>query len=281
MLHERLDRYEPLQLIDERSPVSTESTTTMSVEHAPSGVVTITLDRPPVNAVDPMLIDELLDVLDELAEDPSARAILFRGANSRWCAGADLEVMSRHTRSTYRKMRRQVEVEDALERIEKPVVVAIERFALGGGCELALSCDVRVMAENAVIGLPEAALGLLPGAGGTQRLTRLVGTQRAFWMMATGAKLPAAQALDWGLVNEVVPAERTVERAQEIAEQLASGPTLAIGAIKRLVYECWGRELASGLQREGDAVWQLLKTEDLREGFEAFRDKRQPRFSGT
>ncbi|HKI91699.1 MAG TPA: enoyl-CoA hydratase/isomerase family protein, partial [Gaiellaceae bacterium] len=235
-----------------------QETTTMSIERAESGVVTITLDRPPVNAVSPELIEELLEVVDELAEDPDARAILFRGANDRWCAGADLDVMSDHTRSTYRKMRRQIEIEDALERLEKPVVVAIERFALGGGCELALACDVRVMAENAVIGLPEAALGLLPGAGGTQRLTRLVGTQRAFWMMATGMKVPAAQALDWGLVNEVVPADQTVARAQEIAEQLASGATRAIGAIKRLVYECWGRELPSGLLREGDAVWELL-----------------------
>lgn len=255
--------------------------TTMSIDRAESGVVTITLDRPPVNAVSPELIEELLDVVDELAEDAGARAVLFRGANDRWCAGADIGVMSDHTRSTYRKMRRQVEVEDALERLGKPVVVAIERFALGGGCELALACDVRVMAENAVIGLPEAALGLLPGAGGTQRLTRLVGTQRAFWMMATGMKVPAPQALEWGLVNEVVPPEQTVARALEIAEQLAAGATRAIGAIKRLVYECWGRELPSGLLREGDAVWELLKTDDLREGFEAFREKRPPRFTGS
>ena len=261
--------------------MSIPETTTLSVDRSETGVVTITLDRPPVNAVSPELIDELMDVVDVLAEDARVRAILFRGANERWCAGADIEVMSEHTRATYRRMRRQVEIEDALERLEKPVVVAIERFALGGGCELALACDVRVMADNAVIGLPEAALGLLPGAGGTQRLTRLVGTQRAFWMMATGMKVPAEQALEWGLVNEVVPADQTVARAREIAEQLAGGATRAIGAIKRLVYECWGRELPSGLLREGDAVWDLLKTDDLREGFEAFREKRPPKFTGS
>ena len=261
--------------------MSSETTTTLSVERAETGVVTITLDRPPVNAVTPELIDGLLDVIDELADDPAARAILFMGANGRWCAGADIGVMSDHTRSTYRKMRRQVEIEDALERLEKPVVVAIEKFALGGGCELALACDVRVMAEGAVIGLPEAALGLLPGAGGTQRLTRLVGTQRAFWMMATGMKVPASQALEWGLVNEVVPDGDVVARAREIAEQLAGGATRAIGLIKRLVYECWGRELPSGLLREGDAVYELLGSDDLREGFEAFREKRSPRFTGS
>ena len=258
-----------------------KETKTLSVERAESGVVTITLDRPPVNAVSPELIEELMDVVDELADDGSARAILFRGANDRWCAGADIDVMGDHTRSTYRKMRRQIEIEDALERLEKPVVVAIERFALGGGCELALACDVRVMAEDAVIGLPEATLGLLPGAGGTQRLTRLVGTQCAFWMMSTGIKVSAQQALEWGLVNEVVPREHTVARAQEIAEQLAAGATRAIGAIKRLVYESWGRELPSGALREGDAVWDLLRTNDLQEGFAAFREKRPPRFTGS
>ena len=261
--------------------MNTTSLTTMSIDRAETGVVTITLDRPPVNAVSPELIDELLEVVDELAEDGAARAIVFKGADGRWCAGADIAVMSDHRRSTYRKMRRQVEVEDALERLEKPVVVAIEKFALGGGCELALACDVRVMADNAVIGLPEAALGLLPGAGGTQRLTRLVGTQRAFWMMATGMKVGAQQALEWGLVNEVVPADEVVTRAQTIADELASGATRAIGMIKRLVYECWGRELPSGLLREGDAVYELLKSNDLREGFEAFREKRPPHFSGS
>ncbi len=261
--------------------MNTESTTTLTVERAETGVVTITLNRPPVNAVNPELIDELLDVLDQLAEDPSARAILFMGAGGRWCAGADIGVMSDHTRSTYRKMRRQIEIEDALERLEKPVVVAIEKFALGGGAELALACDVRVMGEGAVFGLPEASLGLLPGAGGTQRLTRLVGTARAFWMMATGAKLPAAQALEYGLVNEVVPDDAVVARARAIAEQLAAGPTRAIGLIKRLVYESWGRELPSGLLREGDAVFELLGSDDLREGFEAFREKRPPQFSGS
>lgn len=260
---------------------TSESMSILEIERSDTGVVTLTLNRPPVNAMSPGLIDELLDAVDMLAEDESARAILFRGAKDRWCAGADLGVMSDHTRKTYRRMRRQVEVEDALERLEKPVVVAIERWALGGGAELALACDVRVMGEGAVFGLPEAGLGLLPGAGGTQRLTRLVGTQRAFWMMATGIKVPAAQALEWGIVNEVVSDDRVVERAREIAEQLASGATRAIGQIKRLVYECWGRELPSGLLRESDAVWELLKTDDLREGFAAFDEKREPKFSGS
>lgn len=261
--------------------MSSESTSILGVERSETGVATVTLSRPPVNAVSPGLIDELLDAVDLLADDPATRAILIMGAGKRFCAGADITVMSDHSRATYRRMRRQIEVEDALERLEKPVVVAIEKFALGGGAELALACDVRIMGEGAVFGLPEASLGLLPGAGGTQRLTRLAGTARAFWMMATGAKLSAAEALEYGLVNEVVADEAVVTRATAIAEQLAAGPTRAIGLIKRLVYESWGRELPSGLLREGDAVFELLSSSDLQEGFQAFKERRPPRFSGS
>jgi enoyl-CoA hydratase len=156
------------------------SESVLHLERSDKGVVTLTLDRPPVNAMNPQLIEELLNAVDTLAVDPAARALLIMGAGGRYCAGADIAVMSDHSRATYRRMRRQIEVEDALERLEKPVVVAIEKFALGGGAELALACDVRVMGEGALFGFPEAALGLLPGAGGTQRLTRLVGTARAF-----------------------------------------------------------------------------------------------------
>lgn len=261
--------------------MSSESTNVLEVEQSETSVATITLSRPPVNAMNPQLIDELLDAVDMLAVDPAARAIMIMGAGGRYCAGADIAVMSDHSRATYRRMRRQIEVEDALERLEKPVVVAIEKFALGGGAELALACDVRIMGESALFGFPEAALGLLPGAGGTQRLTRLVGTARAFWMMATGAKLSAAEALDYGLVNEVVADDAVLARAREVAEQLANGPTRAIGLIKRLVYESWGRELPSGLLREGDAVFELLSSADLQEGFQAFHEKRPARFTGS
>ena len=258
-----------------------ETARVVRVERAETGVTTITLDRPPVNAVSPELIEELLDAIDALAEDPETRAVLVQGAGDRFCAGADITVMSDHSRATYRRMRRQVDVEDALERLEKPVVCAIERFALGGGAELALACDVRVIGNGALFGFPEAALGLFPGAGGTQRLTRLVGISRAFWLMATGAKLSADEALEHGLVNEVVSDDEVVSRATAIAEQFANGPTRAIGLIKRLVYESWGRELPAGLAREGDAVFELLSSADLHEGFQAFHEKRDARFSGS
>ena len=260
--------------------MASTNTSVVHVERADDGVATLWLDHPPVNAMTPELIDDLLRAIDEIAVDPAVRAVLVRGSNGRFCAGADIEIMSDHSRQTYRKMRREVEAEDALERLEKPVVCAIERFALGGGAELALACDVRIMGQGALFGFPEAALGLFPGAGGTQRLTRLVGTARAFWLMATGTRLGAEDALRYGLVHEVVPDDQVIARATEVAATLASGPTRAIGSMKRLVYECWGRELATGLQREGDAVFELLRSEDIREGFEAFRQKRPARFTG-
>ena len=260
--------------------MSAESTSVLRVEHAESGIATLTLDRPKVNAMSPELIGALQDAVDRLATEPDVRAILIKGAGGRFCAGADIEVMSDHTRETYRAMRREVDVEDALERCGKPVVCAIERWALGGGAELALACDVRVMGRSAVFGFPEVDLGLFPGAGGTQRLTRLVGVSRAFWLLATGQRLSADEALADGIATEVVDDDRVVARATEIAEQLAAGPTRAIGLIKELVYECWGRELPAGLDREGEAVFQVLETDDLREGFQAFHEKRAPRFTG-
>jgi enoyl-CoA hydratase len=258
-----------------------ETASVIRVERAETGVTTITLDRPPVNAVSPALIEELLDAIDGIAADPETRAVLIKGAGDRFCPGADITVMSDHSRATYRRMRRQVDVEDALERLEKPVVCAIERYALGGGAELALACDVRVIGKGALFGFPEAALGLFPGAGGTQRLTRLVGISQAFWLMATGEKLSADEALERGLVNEVADDDEVVSRATAIAERFASGPTRAIGLIKRLVYESWGRELSAGLAREGDAVFELLSSADLHEGFQAFHEKRDARFSGS
>lgn len=256
------------------------NTSAVHVERSENGVATMWLDHPPVNAMTPDLIEGILRAVDEVAVDPNIRAVLVRGKNDRFCAGADIEIMSDHSRQTYRKMRREVDAEDALERLEKPVVCAIERFALGGGAELALACDVRIIGQGALFGFPEAALGLFPGAGGTQRLTRLAGTSRAFWLMATGTRLGADEALRYGLVNEVVPDGEVISRASEIAARLASGPTRAIGAMKRLVYECWGRELPAGLDREGDAVFELLQSEDIREGFAAFREKRPARFIG-
>lgn len=243
-------------------------------------VVSLVIDNPPVNAVNPDIIDALLEAIDGLAGDDVVRAVVLRGANGRFCAGADLSVMASFERSTYRAMRRWIDVQNALERLEKPVICAIERFALGGGAEVALACDRRIIGAESVFGFPEAAVGLFPGAGGTQRLPRLVGVSQAFWLMATGAKLKGQEALEAGLVDEVVPDDEVVERALDAAHTLAQGPTRAIGLMKRCVYEGWGRELLEGLEREADAVYEVIKTADVREGVKAFFDRRPAEFEG-
>jgi len=240
-------------------------------------VALITLDNPPVNGMSHAVRTAALEGLDRALADANVKAIVLTGAGKAFSGGADIREFNTPKMMAEPTLRTLI---TAFEQSAKPVIAAMHTVAMGGGLELPLGCHFRVAAPATQVALPEVKIGLLPGAGGTQRLTRLVGTQRAFWMMATGMKVTAAQALEWGLVNEVVPADDVVARAHEIAEQLASGATRAIGLIKRLVYECWGRELPSGLLREGDAVYELLKSDDLREGFDAFREKRPPNFTG-
>jgi enoyl-CoA hydratase/carnithine racemase len=171
-------------------------------------------------------------------------------------------------------------VQAGLEAMEKPVIAAINGYALGGGAELALACDVRLMSQVEEIGFPEIQLGIFPGAGGTQRLTRLLGPARALHLMIEGRRLTADEAHALGLVDEVVPAERLQQDAREMAERFAAGPTRAIGLLKRCVYQGYGRPLDEGLAIEAAAVSELIRTADAREGMEAFLAKRPPRFTG-
>ena len=163
----------------------------------------------------------------------------------------------------------------------KPVVAAINGYALGGGAELALACDVRLMAADATIGFPEVRLGLFPGAGGTQRLPRLVGVARALQLMMDGRPIGADEARAIGLVDEVVPRDTLAAAAAERARALAAGPTEALGLLKRCVYQGYGRPFAEGLALEAEAVFELIRTSDAREGLEAFLAKRPPQFTGT
>jgi enoyl-CoA hydratase/carnithine racemase len=174
-----------------------------------------------------------------------------------------------------------VDVQTGLEAMAKPVIAAINGYALGGGAELALACDIRLMARDAELGFPEIRLGLLPGAGGTQRLTRAVGPARALRLMMEGRRIGADEAHALGLVDEVVPADLLPRTADDVAERLAAGPTRALGLLKRCVYQGHGRPLDEGLALEADAVWELIRTADAREGLDAFLAKRPPRFTGA
>lgn len=250
---------------------------TVAVEGA---VATLTFDRPPVNAVDLEVIDEFLRATVRLAEDGAVRAVVLSGTGRRFCAGADVAMMRDLSPANHRRVRRWVEVQARLEAMPKPVVAAINGYALGGGAELALACDFRLMARGAVLGFPEIELGLFPGAGGTQRLPRLVGPARALELMASGRRLDADAALALGLVHRVVPDDALGPAAAEYARELAARPTRALALLKRCVYGGWGRPLAEGLALEEQAVFELIETQDAREGLEAYRARRTPRFEG-
>ena len=245
------------------------------------GVATVALDRPPVNAVDLAVIDEFLRVVAQLSSDRGVRAVIITGRERRFCAGADIAMLKDAAPENQRRARQWVDVQAGLEAMEKPVIAAINGYALGGGAELALACDLRLMARGGEIGFPEIQLGIFPGAGGTQRLTRLLGPARALRLMMEGRRLTADEARVLGLVDEVVPADLLDRTAREMADRLAAGPTRAMGLLKRCVYRGYGRPLEEGLAIEAAAVAEVVRTADAREGMDAFLAKRPPRFTGA
>ena len=244
-------------------------------------VATITLDRPPVNAVNLEVIDDFLAAAAGIADDAAARAVVITGVDGRFCAGADIAMMRVLSRANHERVRRWVDVQAALETMSKPVIAAINGYAFGGGAELALACDFRWMAADAAIGFPEIGLGIFPGAGGTQRLTRLLGPARALDVMISGRRLTSAEALEVGLVQRVVAPESLAPEVRAFAREMAAKPTRAIGLLKRCVYDGWGRPLADGLTLERQAVFEVIATRDAAEGLDAFLQKRPPRFTGS
>lgn len=242
-------------------------------------VALVRFDRPPVNAVDLAVIDDFLATVDDVA-DPSVRAVVLTGTRRTFCGGADIAVMRDLSHENQARMRRWTEVQAALEGLQKPVIAAIRGYALGGGAELALACDLRIVGETASVGFPEIELGLFPGAGGTQRLLRLVGPHRALQLMMEGTQLVGGAAVDAGLADEAVSDERVVDVALDHARRLAARPTRAIGLLKQAVYGGWGRPLDDGLALERKAVLAVADTADAAEGLQAFLDKRSPTFRG-
>jgi enoyl-CoA hydratase len=244
-------------------------------------VATITLDRPPVNAVNLEVVDDFLTAVTGLATDAAVRAVVITGIDDRFCAGADIAMMRDVSRANHERVRRWVDVQAALEALAKPVIAAINGYAFGGGAELTLACDFRWMAADAAIGFPEIGLGIFPGAGGTQRLTRLLGPARALDVMVSGRRLTSAEALELGLVQRVVARDALAPSVGAFARELTAKPTRAIGLLKRCVYGGWGRPLADGLELERQAVFEVIATRDAAEGLDAFLQKRPPRFTGS
>ncbi|TMD59716.1 MAG: enoyl-CoA hydratase/isomerase family protein [Chloroflexi bacterium] len=243
----------------------------------------ITLDRPPANSYDKGFLDELSTAIDAARWDIEAKAILLRSASEKFfSAGADVAWFAKSDpEQQHLFVIHANEVMGKFERTPKVVVAAINGHCLGGGLEIALSCDFRVAADGQYrIGLPEVTLGLLPGTGGTQRLPRLIGKQKALDLMLRGTAIAPTQALELGIVDEVVPAADVQSKAMERAQAYATGPTLAIGRIKLATVLGYGMPFAGGLAYEHEAVARLFASEDAKEGFKSFAEKRKPEYRG-
>jgi len=241
----------------------------------------ITLDRPPVNALSGELVGDLGTAL-EAAADPAVRAIIVTGA-PHFAAGADIAGFKKLMDGGGSGAELGVALSDTLARLEalpKPVIAAVRGYALGGGLELAMACDLRMLAESAKVGQPEIKLGIIPGAGGTQRLPRLVGIGRARDLIYSGRMIDAADAHRIGLADRVVPESGLDEAAFAWADELAGGATLAIAVAKRVIARGTEGTLAVGLALEADGFREVFATADAVEGVGAFLEKRAPRFSG-
>jgi enoyl-CoA hydratase len=245
------------------------------------GVALVTVDRPEaLNALDFDLLDDLADALERLDSDGACRAIVLTGAGSRaFAAGADIKELATQTPTSLREGGR-FGVWDRLGAIKTPLIAAVRGFALGGGCELALACDMIVAGDDATFGQPEIRLGVMPGAGGTQRLPRAIGQAKAMELILTGRSMSAIEADRAGLVTRVVPAEATVDAALELAAEVASMPPLAVRAAKAAIRDARERPLSVGLAAERASFFDLFDTADQTEGMAAFIDKRAPTWTG-
>lgn len=245
------------------------------------GIGTIRLDRPPMNALNTQVQEELRAAATQAAGDDQVRAIIVYGGEKVFAAGADIKEMAE---MSYVDMAARAgalsSAFDTVARIPKPVVAAVTGYALGGGCELALACDWRVAAADAKLGQPEIKLGIIPGAGGTQRLARLVGPARAKDLVFSGRMVDSGEALRIGLVDRVVPAGEVYAAAVELVTSYTKGPAQALRAAKLAIDHGLDTDLASGLAWESQLFAALFATEDKREGMDAFVAKRKPDFTG-
>jgi enoyl-CoA hydratase len=247
------------------------------------GIGVLTINRPDrLNALNGQTVAELHQAADHVAAEEGVRALIVTGAGPKaFVAGADIAELSRmNPVSAQATAERGQAALAALEALDIPVIAAVNGFALGGGMELALACHLRVAAENAILGLPEVGLGIIPGYGGTQRLSRLVGRGQALELILTGRKVGAEEAARMGLVNRVVPKGKAMESAKELANSILANGPVAVSLALRAVREGLEMSQAAGQAFEASLFGLATATEDMKEGMQAFLEKRRPEFRG-
>jgi enoyl-CoA hydratase/carnithine racemase len=243
-------------------------------------VALLRLNRPEArNALSPEMMEEIASELERLDPDPDARCIVIAGSDEVFAAGADIRAISErsfaealyHPAAAFWKR---------LAMVRTPLVAAVSGWALGGGCELALACDMIVASDSAKFGQPEINLGIIPGGGGSQRLTRVLGKQRSMELVLTGGRISAEQAREWGLVNRVVEGAGWLEAALELAAKVAEQPPIAARLAKQAVIAADETAISAGLEEERRLYELAMATEDRVEGMRAFLEKREPKFEG-
>jgi 2-oxoglutaroyl-CoA hydrolase len=236
----------------------------------------LTLDRPPLNVISYRGRSQIAAVIEAFGHDPDVRVVVIRGANGVYSSGGDVKAFPHIERDGMSHMAWNIA---APERCGKPVICAMEKYAMGVGFELAMSCDIRLATADTVLALPEVSLGQIPGSGGSQRVARIAGLTRAVDMMMLGRRIPAAEAHAWGLLTRVAADAAALDlMIAEMAAQLAAQSALALKTIKRVLNTTYDTSLAVGMEVEGHAYEKLRESEDYREGIAAFSEKRKPKF---
>lgn len=245
-------------------------------------IAVLTVNRPDkLNALNTRVHEEGVSALEEIGRDEAVRVVVITGAGEKsFIAGADIGEFAGRTPVTQRAVFQHKTLFNSIDTFAKPVIAMINGFCLGGGCELALACDIRLAGENARLGQPEINLGIIPGGGGTQRLTRLIGEGRAMEMILTGEMIDARTALEFGLVNHVYPADQLEAETMRLAGQIAEKSPIALQMAKEAVKTAARANLEEGLRREIDLFAITFSSEDKEEGVAAFLEKRKPEFKG-
>jgi len=245
-----------------------------------AGYAIVQFNRPDVlNAINIKLMQELVDALESLDKDDSVRCIILTGNEKAFAAGADIKEMA-DASAIEMLIRDQFARWDKIRKIKKPLIAAVSGFALGGGCELSMTCDIIIASETAKFGQPEINIGVMPGAGGTQRLTRAVGKAKAMEIVLTGKMFTAQEALSWGLINKVVPVEYHLQEAKDIAKEIASKPPVAVRLAKEAVLKAFDTTVEGGLEFERKNFYLLFASDDQKEGMKAFVEKRKADWKG-